>query len=421
MKKIGIDLRALQVGHEFRGIGAHTRSMIEALLKNSDFTNNEIVFYRYDSTNPLDTIRIPKDIKYREIVVKNPKNYLKKRSKIEKATDYVKEIVKNNASIHLLPKTWQLDCFIQFDQALGLPRNPFLNTIIFSYDIIPLVFKDDYLPSPINVYRRHNMKIALKTFFVNQRYYRGISNLKRAKKIVVNSNSVKNDLNSYLKIPSDKITLAHCSLPVQAKRPPVDLKREKVKHQKNNLVDNIIHNVKNKPYLLYVGGVESPRRRIEDLATAYHHLRANGESVALVLAGREFTSADSLPATSAKEVLKQLSYSEDVYLLGYLDDTEVHRLYKNAAAFVFPTLYEGFGLPLLECFAVKCQIISYKNSSLEEVGGEAAIFTQEESADAIVACVEKVLQGEKISDNVMNKQLEKFSWEESAKKVIELI
>ncbi|OGL31438.1 hypothetical protein A3F64_00085 [Candidatus Saccharibacteria bacterium RIFCSPHIGHO2_12_FULL_42_8] len=422
--KIGVDLRVLQVGHEFRGIGAHVRSLLEAMLLDPGFTQNEIFFYQYDSTNPLETIRVPKELKYEVIKIKNPKDPRENKTKQDKAIAFIKEIIVNHFALNPVPETSKLDTFIQFDQALGLPRNPFVRKVLFVYDFIPLAFKSDYLPSPLSIYRKHGWRAALRTHALNLRYKIGVKTIKRANKILVPSEFTGKDASNFLGIKSKKIVVAPCALPTIALKKPVDLKKSKKENNvgaKKKIVDTIIDESKDIPYLLYVGGVEAPRRRLDDLVGAYHQLRASGVCVRLVLVGRELGSVKTIPDPNTALQLAHDSYKDDLFMMGYLDDKEVDRLYHHTKAFVFVSLYEGFGLPILESYAKGCPVITYDNSSISEVAGDAAIYC-EPTLRSLTDTLEKVVKDEiTIDEKRMKTQLEKFSWVDSAKIVTKTI
>ncbi|MFH0969665.1 MAG: glycosyltransferase, partial [Patescibacteria group bacterium] len=99
-------------------------------------------------------------------------------------------------------------------------------------------------------------------------------------------------------------------------------------------------------------------------------------------------------------------------------------LYKNASVFVFPSLYEGFGLSILEAFASKIPLILAKNSSFPEVGGDAALYFDEKNADDLAEKIKTIINDESIKNDLTKKgeiQLEKFSWDKCAKETLEFI
>jgi len=99
-------------------------------------------------------------------------------------------------------------------------------------------------------------------------------------------------------------------------------------------------------------------------------------------------------------------------------------LYREARIFVFPSLYEGFGLPILEAFAAEIPVITANNSSLPEVAGDAALFVDADSVDALAESIRSLWNNETQQKSLIErgkKQLEEFSWDRSAKKTLEWI
>ena len=104
------------------------------------------------------------------------------------------------------------------------------------------------------------------------------------------------------------------------------------------------------------------------------------------------------------------------------DETKLHSCYKHASLFVYPTKYEGFGLPILESFLYECPVACSYNSSLPEVAGNAAIYFNPDYPDDICDKIEKILTSSKIREELKKKsyfQLKKFSWSKCAKETYE--
>jgi len=125
-----------------------------------------------------------------------------------------------------------------------------------------------------------------------------------------------------------------------------------------------------KPYFLFVGTIE-PRKNITTLLKAYTNFRKENldKKTALVLAGKWGWKQQQLLSD-----LQNNAYAEDIKLTGFVSEAEKKALYQNALAFIYPSLYEGFGLPLLEALENACPVISSNAASLPEVGGNAAVY-----------------------------------------------
>ncbi|MFD2616167.1 glycosyltransferase family 4 protein [Terrilactibacillus laevilacticus] len=124
------------------------------------------------------------------------------------------------------------------------------------------------------------------------------------------------------------------------------------------------------------------------------------------------------------KVFKELGYSFDentVIQVGYVSDSELKALYENALCFVFPSFYEGFGLPPLEAMACECPVIVSKTSSLPEVCGEAALYINPRKPTEIAQQIRKILSDHNLRKNLSRnsiKQSEKFTWEKGLKTII---
>lgn len=135
-----------------------------------------------------------------------------------------------------------------------------------------------------------------------------------------------------------------------------------------------------RPFLLYVG-IRSRYKNTDLLLRMYARWR-HRKSVDLVVVGRPWTPAE-------RAELVDLGLTERVRLLGHVDDTELRRLYRRAVALVYPSLYEGFGLPLLEAMACGCPVVASRIPATVEVAGDCPIyFDPVDSGDALIAMLD---------------------------------
>jgi glycosyltransferase involved in cell wall biosynthesis len=137
--------------------------------------------------------------------------------------------------------------------------------------------------------------------------------------------------------------------------------------------------------------------------------------------------AGSSPFTrNEKQFLKNLNILDRVHQVK-INDTILKNLYKNAQAFIFPSLYEGFGLPVLEAFSCGCPAVISNSSSLPEIGREGAIYFDPGDRKSIISALETVLYDEKYREDLIKKgygRLKDFSWELTAfktKKIYEYL
>jgi glycosyltransferase involved in cell wall biosynthesis len=115
---------------------------------------------------------------------------------------------------------------------------------------------------------------------------------------------------------------------------------------------------------------------------------------------------------------------EAVKFLDYVPDEDLPLLYKKAQCFVLPSLYEGFGLPVLEAMQYECPVVTSNISSLPEAGGEAALYVDPHNPDDIAEKVLKILNDSSLRKDMIEKgkkQVAKFSWEKAAKQTLDIL
>ena len=169
-------------------------------------------------------------------------------------------------------------------------------------------------------------------------------------------------------------------------------------------------------YLLAVGEGR-PYKNIPRLLEAWARLRPSG--VTLVLAGRASPREVDLPALAAT-----LGVRESVRFLGYVPDERLAELYRGAEAFVFPSLYEGFGIPPLEAMACGCPVVASDRASIPEVCGEAAVYVDPESVESLIEGIRRVLGDEALRASLRAAGIERaagFSYANAAERILAVL
>lgn len=167
-------------------------------------------------------------------------------------------------------------------------------------------------------------------------------------------------------------------------------------------------------YLLFVGSLE-PRKNLPFLIKTLKILK---HRIPLIVAGWE--------GWGDKEWMNEIKKSglrDQVILAGYLDDESIARLYSGARALVYPSLYEGFGLPVLEAMTCGCPVICSNRSSLPEVAGDGAIFVSPCHTGELAEAIDRIVSDDALRDDLIQKGFARsslFSWEQSAKDTIEV-
>lgn len=175
------------------------------------------------------------------------------------------------------------------------------------------------------------------------------------------------------------------------------------------------------PYILFVGTLE-PRKNLGRLIEAYAKLPADIlEKYRLVIAGQK--------GWKYQEALRQIQMANDKFqkekikVLGYYPGGQLPELLQNAAVFVYPSLYEGFGLPVLEAMAAGCPVVTSRSSSLPEVCGQAGILIDPHSVIELTDAIVRLLQDQSLSRRLAQegiRRAQEFSWQQAAQKTLDL-
>lgn len=213
--------------------------------------------------------------------------------------------------------------------------------------------------------------------------------IKSCYKIVVISQSTKLDLMKYYHVPENKITVIYPSfskVDTRAHKPKIQIK---------------------KPYILYLGTLE-PRKNIILIIRAFHQLKSMSLfPYQLIIAGKKGWGFKEIFDT-----IDKLGLEKDVIFTGYVSDAERKYLYKNAELFIYPSLYEGFGIPPLEAMNYGCPVITSNTSSLPEVVGDAGIMIDPYNEKALISAITKVINDKKLRKEMIGKgfkQAKKFN------------
>lgn len=175
-----------------------------------------------------------------------------------------------------------------------------------------------------------------------------------------------------------------------------------------------------KKYILFTGTLE-PRKNIEGLLSAYSALSEElRQQYSLVLVGGKGWKDESIVGA----VNRLCQKGEDIISLGYIADNDLPAIYSGASLFVYPSFYEGFGMPPLEAMACGVPVITADNSSLPEVVGKAGIVVDANDTDHLSAEMARVLNDTKLAASLAEAGLaraKKFSWQASAEKMLKII
>lgn len=232
----------------------------------------------------------------------------------------------------------------------------------------------------------------------------------RSSKILVPSDFVKNQLISESKVQGKKIIVTSEG---------VDHAMENIaKRMTGNKSLKIVENLGVKvPYLFYMGNAH-PHKNIEKLISVFRDLAQKYKQLNLVLSGADHYFWDRI----RNEVLSK-NNTGNIIFTGFVTDEQAIALYKNAVAYVFPSLEEGFGIPLLEAMACSCPVVSSNAGSLPEIGADACVYFDPKSNEDMFQKIESILNSETLRKDLIQKGLKRytqFSWEKLAKQTLEV-
>jgi glycosyltransferase involved in cell wall biosynthesis len=170
-----------------------------------------------------------------------------------------------------------------------------------------------------------------------------------------------------------------------------------------------------KPYFLAVGTLE-PRKNYPILLQAFKHFSQDYD---LVIIGKEGWKAQRI-----FKMIQDLQLTNKVKILGYVGINELPNFYSGAELFIFPSLYEGFGLPLVEAMACGVPVVCSDASCLPEIGGDAAVYFPAQSVDLLVAKTDLVLSSPQLRQSLREKgikQAVKFNWDNTAQQTLAVL
>ncbi len=224
--------------------------------------------------------------------------------------------------------------------------------------------------------------------------------------VITDSQASKADIVHHLQIPAERITPIYLAAGPQY-TPDAELLLDLAIRRKYDLPES---------YVLYLGGFDV-HKNVSTLLLAYTYVaQAMGDAYPLVLAGRQ-PAADQRQLPDYKDYIERLQLTDWVRWIGFVDEEDKPALYRGAECFVFPSRYEGFGLPPLEAMACGVPVVTTDAASLPEVVGDAAFTVPPDAERDMAGAIIAVLVQEQLAAELKQKglaQAARFSWENTA-------
>jgi glycosyltransferase involved in cell wall biosynthesis len=367
--RIGIDARFY--GSIGKGLGRYTQKLIENLEK-TDQENLYFIFLRKDNFDEYQ----PKNKNFKKVLA-----------------DYRWYTLAEQIRMPSLLNKYNLDLvhFPHFNVPLFY-RKKFIVTI---HDLI-LIHFPTIKGTTLNPLF-YKLKFWMYKLAIN-------SAIKRSEKIIAVSNFTKEDILSNYKVNSDKISVAYeacddfCNFSIQKSRDILE---------KYGII---------KPYILYVGNAY-PHKNLEELVLAFSQIKEEIKNLRLVLVGKE-----DYFYTRLKKII-QARKIEKVIFSGFVPDKDLDTIYREAELYVFPSLYEGFGLPPLEAMAKGVPVISSDHPCMREILEDSAFYFNAKNRDEMAEKIKNLIRNTEEIKKLREKgyqQSKKYSWNKMAGETLKI-
>lgn len=343
--KIGIDARAAK-WYRGTGIGTYTYELIDNINK-IDSLNDYLIFL--PDTNSFD-IKLTSNFKLRNINVNAKNNFW------------------DEVNIPNILKDSEVELYHVPQNGVGLPMDKKCKFVITLHDIIPYKMPETVSSRYLKIFTEELPRI-----------------IPLCDGIITVSNFSKDDIAKAFNFPKDKIFVTYLSAEDIYK--PIDkLKSKKIIEKEYGISGD---------FILYVGGF-SPRKNIAGIIKAFEHIRNRiDKNLKLVIAGKKGISYQNYISLTEK-----LNLTSSVIFPGFIALPDMPYLYNSAKLLVYPSLYEGFGLPPLEAMACGTPVIVSNSTSLSEIFSKSAIMVNPYNIDTLGEAIYECLE-----NNILRRQL----------------
>ncbi len=226
---------------------------------------------------------------------------------------------------------------------------------------------------------------------------------KWAYRVIVPSHSTKHDLVSEYNIDQDTVQVIHSGVPAR--------------HEDGEIRSQVV-DITNEQYLLWIGRKET-RKNLELLISLFEAIQADYPELKLVLAGKE-----GFGYSEIRTLIQKSSASDRIIELGFVSDAEKQELFDHATVFVFPSWYEGFGFPILEAMRAGVPVMASTQSSLPEIGGNAAVYAEPDDPTEWERELRGILDNPETRQALIKRgydQWQKFSFDQTVEETLDCI
>jgi glycosyltransferase involved in cell wall biosynthesis len=360
--------RAQKTEKQLDGIGVYTTELLKQLRKNNKIKINQIA-YQGDLIAPLGSHQ---DIQFTRLGFKTS-SALSYTTRI--ATPGLAKLLNNQHLLHCP------DHCIAYTQKI-----PMIASIM---DVIPMSHPE-YVSNSLRAFKSQTFKFLAS----------------RANHLITISEFSADQITKVIGYDREKITVTHLGVDPDyfIKRTPQKIEEVKAKYNVS------------KDYFIFVGTLQ-PRKNVHRLVQAYISLPSSiRQSIQLLVVGRAREDMQALV-----QLLSSNHNSSEIKWLKYVPDEDVKCLLQGAQAMVYPSLYEGFGLPIVEAFASETPVITSSTTSMPEIAGDAAFYVDPESVNSIRSAMLEVVDNSTQVNEKIRKGLiraKKFNWQSTAAQTV---
>src|SRR3989344_319355 len=287
-----------------------------------------------------------------------------------------------------LPKDINLVHYTYFEPFfLNLPGIKTQKTVVTVHDLTPLVFKKFFPAGIKGNFKWQIQKLGLKT----------------ANAVITDSESSKKDIIKYTGLPSSRVNVVYLAAGEEFKR---------IKNIKNK------YNLPEK-FVLYVGDV-TWNKNLPRLIEAVKKINVSFVMIGSAIMQKNFDRSNPWNQDLSK-ILKLTEDDKKIIKLGFVSQEDLVAIYNLSTVFAMPSLYEGFGLPILEAMSCGCPVVTTKEGSIQEIAGEAAYYVNAYDVDDIANGIGELFFSQKLQQELSEKgliQAKKFSWKKTAEETI---
>lgn len=348
--RIGFDAKRAYKNRS--GLGNYSRTVIEILEEN--YPNEEYILY-----TPTENKVFPFKTDKQRVV--SPKSlFFKKFHFVWRTYGITKELEKDEVDLyhglsHELPK--------------GI-ENTNTKSIVTVHDLIFVRFPHLFNRLDVNIYK-NKLKYACSI----------------ADKVIAISEQTKQDLIDYINLDESKIELVYQGCDNQFLNQKSDEEKQRIK-QKYNLPEE---------YLLYVGTIEERKNSLQILKA----VKSVGIDIPIVIVGRKTDYYEKL-----EKFISENGMEKQVYFYHNAEFIDFPSIYQMAKLFVYPSIFEGFGIPILEAINSRVPVITSKGSCFKETGGEHSIYVDHDDTEALAQAIQQVISDQNLRKMMVENSLE---------------